>query len=89
MNEEMIERRREGARSRNQTFLVTYERWDGEELLTFLDEYKTEWELDAAGRYWFNQWNFTMTKTEDLWPNESKVERTRRLRNNKKWEQWR
>lgn len=89
MNEEMIERRRQGARSRNQTFLVTYQRWDHDELLEFLEEYKTDWEMDAGGRYWFFHFDFTMTKIEDLWPEETKLERTRRLRNNKKWEGWR
>lgn len=89
LTEEVIERRRQAARSRNSTYLVTYEKWDGRKLLSFLDEYKTEGELIAAGRYWWFNWDFTMTKQEDLWPGETALARTRRLRNNKKWEDWR
>jgi hypothetical protein len=89
MNEDVIQRRREGARSRNSTYLVFYEKWDKDVLLEFMDEYRTEGELIAAGRYWWFNWDFTMTKQEDLWPGEDKLTRTRRLRNNKKWEVWR
>jgi hypothetical protein len=72
------------------TFLAVYERYTGktDDVLMFVDAYKTEAQLNAAGRYWFNEWDFTMTRYEDLWPDESPLERTRRIRN-KKWESWR
>lgn len=89
MNKEAVERRRQAARSRNSTYLVFYQKWSGDDLLEFMEEYKTEGELIAAGRHWWFHWDFTMVKQEDLWPGETPLERTRRLRNNKKWEAWR
>lgn len=88
MTEEMIERRSVAARSRNQTFLVVFHQWDGDEgELQFMDEFKNEYQLDAAKRYWWG-YGFTPIQEIDLWPGENKLQRTRRLRNNK-WESWR
>ena len=89
LHPDVLERLKENERARNSTFFVTYSTYSGDDLLEFHDGYRTEGEMDGAKRYWWNQWGFQDIKTEDLWPGETKLARTRRLRNNKKWEQWR
>jgi len=73
------------------TYLVTYHKYHGQEQcdeLVFMDEYRTEAQKDAAGRYWFNEWRYWELTCEDLFPDESALDRVRRQRD-RRWETWR
>lgn len=89
LNQIHIKRRLEAARDRGQTFVVVYEKADGEDCLTFMDEYRTEWEEHHGSRYWFNE-GYAAVQRIDLYEGESQLQRARRIRNSRgNWESWR
>lgn len=76
---ESIERRQLAAKSRNKTFVIHFRKSTGNDLLEFLDECKTDAELEAMKRYWKKE-GYSTARVYDLW-SESHLQRVRRLRN--------
>ena len=80
MKTSLIEGRCAAATRRNRSYVVHYQKWDGEEELEFLEEARTPWELQNMSRYWWEHYGFVEIKVYDLFPGESGLQRTRRLR---------
>ena len=80
MKTSLVEGRCAAARRRNRSYVVHYQKWDGDDELEFLEEARTPWELENMSRYWWERHGFVEIKVYDLFPDENDLQRTRRLR---------